>query len=98
MGGKDIQLKLDNRDKVLVYKKGGAVLAFNFHPGKSYDGCVLTMPENGEYEVVMSTDDFCFGGQGRIYHQRYTTQILDGKPAIRLYLPSRTAVVLKKVK
>ena len=98
MGGKDIQLKLDNGDKVLVYKKGGAVLAFNFHPVNSYDGCVLTMPENGEYEVVMSTDDFCFGGQGRIYHQRYTTQILDGKPAIRLYLPSRTAVVLKKVK
>ena len=94
--GKDIQLALDNTAKTLVYKKGNAVFAFNFHPTNSYEGCFLTMPEEGEYEVVMSTDDFCFGGQGRIYHQSYSTQLRDGKPGIFLYLPSRTAVILKK--
>ncbi len=98
VGGKDNQLMLDNTQKVLVYKKGGAVLAFNFHPVNSYDGCFLTMPEAGEYDVIMSTDDYCFGGEGRIYHQRYTTVAENGTVGIRLYLPSRTAAILRKVK
>ena len=96
--GRDIQLGLDNSAKTMVYKKGGAIFAFNFHPVNSYDGLFLPMPEAGEYAVQMSTDDYCFGGQGRIYHQSYTTIQRDGKQGILLYLPSRTAVVLKKVK
>ena len=96
IGGRDIQLMLDNTAKTLVYKKGGGVFAFNFHPVNSYEGCFLPMAESGEYEVVMSTDDFCFGGQGRIYHQSYSTVERDGKQGILLYLPSRTAVMLKK--
>ena len=97
LSGKDNQLALDNGAKTLVYRKGGGVFAYNFHPTNSYDGCWLPMPEEGEYAVVMSTDDFCFGGQGRIYHQSYKTEMRDGTPGIRLYLPSRTAVILKKV-
>ena len=97
IGGKDVQLQLDKNEKILVYKKGNAVLAFNFHPVNAYDGLFLTMPEEGIYEVVMSTDDFCFGGQGRIYHQRYCTTEENGRVGIRMYLPNRTAAVLKKV-
>ena len=97
IGAWDNQLALDNAAKTLVYQKGNAIFAFNFHPTESYDGLWLAMPESGEYQVVMSTDDFCFGGQGRIYHQTYTTELANGKPSIRLYLPSRTAVVLKKI-
>ena len=97
LSGKDTQLALDNQAKTLVYRKGGAVFAYNFHPVNSYDGCWLPMPEAGEYDVVMSTDDYCFGGQGRIWHQRYTTQEVNGKPGIYIYLPSRTAVVLRRI-
>ena len=94
--GRDCQLSLDNGAKILVYQKGGAVFACNFHPTDSYDGCWLKMPGPGEYEAVMSTDDFCYGGQGRIWHQSYATQPYGDGHAIRLYLPSRTAVALKK--
>jgi 1,4-alpha-glucan branching enzyme len=93
---RDAQLGLDNEKKTLVYKKGGLVFAYNFHPVDSYDGLFLPMPEKGEYDVVMSTDDYCYGGHGRIWHQRYSTVEKDGKTGILLYLPSRTAVVLKK--
>ena len=93
---KDTQLALDNGAKTLVYQKGSAIFAFNFHPVNSYEGCFLPMPESGDYEVVMSTDDFCFGGQGRIYHQSYTTQERDGKPGILCYLPSRTAMIFRR--
>ena len=97
IGSWDNQLALDNGDKTLVYQKGDAIFAFNLHPTNSYDGLWLPMPEPGVYQVVMSTDDYCFGGQGRIYHQTYATETQDGKPGFKLYLPSRTAVVLKKI-
>ena len=96
--GSDTQLALHNERKTLVYKKGGAIFGFNFHPWRSYEGNFLPVPEAGEYEVVMSTDDYCFGGHGRIYHQTYSTVEKDGKTGILMYLPSRTAVVLKKKK
>ncbi len=95
--GGDIQLKLDNWDKVLVYKKGGALLAFNFHVNQSYDGLFIPVPQSGSYQVMMSTDDWCYGGEGRIAHMTYTAvKNKDGQWGILLYLPSRTAVVLKK--
>jgi len=98
VGGKDTQLQLHNDDKVLVYKKGGAVFAFNLHPYKSFENYFVTMPEEGEYKVVMSTDDYCFGGHGRIWHQSYTAaKQEDGRIGFCMYLPSRTAAVFQKV-
>ena len=96
--GQDKQLALDNFAKTMVYQRGKGIFAFNFHPVNSYDGLFLPMPEEGKYEVVLSSDDYCFGGHGRIYHSTYETVAQEnGKVGIKLYLPSRTAVVLKKV-
>ena len=97
LAGQDRQLKLDNGKKTLVYEKGGLIFAYNFHPWRSYDGCFLPTPEAGTYQVILSTDDFCYDGHGRIWHQSYDTVERDGKTGIRMYLPSRTAAVLKKV-
>jgi len=97
--GKDIQLALDNEKKTLVYKKGAAVFAFNLHPVNSYTELFIPVPELGEYQVTMSTDDHCFGGHGRIYHQNYKAEIRsDGKIGFHIYLPSRTALILEKAK
>ena len=99
LGGPDKQLLLHNSDKVLVYKKGGAYFAFNFHPVNSYDGYFIPMPETGTYEVLLSTDDHCYGGHGRVYHQTYTaSRTPDGRVGFQMYLPNRTAIVLRKVK
>ena len=99
LSGRDVQLQLNNTDKTLVYKKGGAVFAFNLHPNNSYDGYWLTMPETGDYEVIFSSDDYQFGGHGRVYHQIYTaTKQENGKPGFQIYLPNRTAIVLRKKK
>ena len=97
IGGQDKQLLLENTDKVLVYKKGGAIFAFNFHPVNSYDGYFVKMPETGEYDVLFSTDDYQFGGHGRVYHQTYkATKQEDGRIGFRIYLPNRTAIVFRK--
>jgi 1,4-alpha-glucan branching enzyme len=95
---KDRQLLVDNLGKRLAYQRGKGIYVFNFHPTYSQEGSFVPMPEAGSYKVVMSTDDFCFGGMGRIYHQQYDTTEENGVPGIRLYLPCRTAVILEKVK
>ena len=94
----DKQLLLHNDHKVLAYQKGNCVFAFNFHPETSFEGYFIPLPEDGVYEVILSTDDFSFGGFGRIYHQQYETIHQDGKVGIRLYLPCRTATILKKIR
>jgi len=99
LSGHDVQLSLDNTAKTLVYKKGSALFAFNFHPTESYTELFVPVQEAGNYQVVMSTDDYCYGGQGRIYHQTYTAaEDETGRLGIRLYLPSRTAAVLMQKK
>ncbi len=98
IGGRDRQYLVHNGDNVLAYKKGGAEFIFNFDPMHSYEGYFVPVEEPGDYQVLLSTDDFCYDGQGRIAHQRYTAAAdPDGRVGIRIYLPSRTAVILKKL-
>ena len=97
IAAQDKQLLVHNGDNVLVFQKGGATFAFNFDPSRSYDGYFVPMAEAGEYQVVMSTDDYCYGGHGRIAHQSYSaTTHADGRIGFQIYLPSRTAVMLRK--
>ena len=99
LSGSDRQLLLHQDDKVMVYKKGGALFAFNFHHSNSYDGYLVRVPTGGKYQVIMSTDDYCYGGDGRIWHECYTaTRQSDGTYGFQIYLPCRTAVVFRKVK
>ncbi len=96
-GKKDTQRWVSNEDKRLIFTKGDGVFAFNFHPTTSYPDSFIPVPQ-GTYDVIMSTDDYCFGGQGRIYHQSYTAKMQpDGSCGFYLYLPSRTAVALKRI-
>jgi 1,4-alpha-glucan branching enzyme len=60
------------------------------------------MPE-GSYRVVLNTDDPAYGGNGltndSLTHFTNYDPLLkrDGKGWLKLYLPARTAVCLKKV-
>lgn len=96
LGSPDTQLRLDNHQKVLAYGKKDLIFAMNFHPENAYEGCFIPAPLPGEYEVIMSTDDFCFGGFGRVYHQSYQTREQQGQTGLSLYLPPRTAAVLNR--
>ena len=96
--GHDKQLLVHNGDNVVAYKKGGATFVFNFDPSRSYDGYLVPMAEAGDYDVILSSDDHCYGGFGRVWHQTYTaTKQPDGRIGFQMYLPQRTAIVLKKL-
>ena len=86
-------------DKVIIYNKGNVVFAFNFHPKKSFDGYFIPVPEEGTYQVILTTDDGTFGGHNRVdktylYEAKRTPADWIG---FQCYLPARCAIVLKKI-
>ena len=48
-----------------------------------------------DYEIALSSDDANYGGNGLVEHITYPSKKFDGKDYIELYLPARTAIVLK---
>ena len=91
---------LHQDDKVIIYTKGDFVFIFNFHPTKSFDGYFVPVDKEGVYSVALSSDDSEFGGFSRVdttvEYKSYTTPA--GWIGFNCYLPSRTAIVLKKQK
>lgn len=87
-------------DQVLGFKRGDLVFVFNFNPFKSFDNYGILAPI-GEYEVVLSSDSPAYGGFGNIDEKvKHLTQPDDlysplGVEWLKLYLPSRSAQVLR---
>lgn len=91
----------DDGDQILAYMRGPLVFVFNFSPNRSYEGYGFRVPE-GEYEVVLNTDVKAYGGNGladdSVKHLTNFDPLLarDHKGWLKLYIPARSAVVLKK--
>ena len=90
-------------DQILAYSRGDLLFVFNFSPTRSYTDYGFMVPE-GAYEVVLNTDAKDFGGNGfsddSVCHFTNFDPLLkkDGKGWLQLYIPARSAVVLKKKK
>lgn len=90
----------NDADQILAYSRGSFVFVFNFSPVRSYEGYGFMVPE-GAYEVVLNTDAPEYGGNGladdSVCHFTNFDPLLkrDGKGWLRLYLPARSAVVLR---
>jgi 1,4-alpha-glucan branching enzyme len=93
-------LYVDIQRKILVYKRGDIVFAFNFNPTESFDGYYLRNLDSGRYRPVLSTDEYRFGGEGRLSMiNEYSTYTLDdGSNGFPIYLPAGTAICLKVVR
>ena len=108
-GVKDIQespvveIWHNDGDQVLAYRRKNLIFVFNFHPNKSFTDYGLLVP-TGAYDVVLNTDNPDFGGFGSSDDSiRHFTNFdplykKDKKEWLKLYIPARSAVVLKKVK
>ena len=88
-------------DQVLAFSRGDLIFVFNWSPVKSHESYGILAPE-GEYEVILSSDQPCYGGFGNIdvnthhftAHDRLYGPL--GKGWLRLYLPARTCQVLRR--
>jgi 1,4-alpha-glucan branching enzyme len=90
------------QNQVLAYTRGGLLFIFNFNPTQSFSDYGIKTSA-GKYKLMLDSDDRLFGGFGRIDHSvTFYTQSL-GKLAtgsdniLKIYLPARVAIVLKKV-
>ena len=89
-------------DQILAYKRGDLLFVFNFSPNRSYTDYGFIVPQ-GAYDVMLNTDSKLYGGNeladDSVRHFTNYDPIYekDGKGWLKLYIPARSAVVLKKV-
>lgn len=87
---------LKEPEKMIAFYRKGLLFAFNFHPNNSLTNVLIPVPNNADYTVKLCSDDEQYGGQNLIEHITYPAKEFDGKFYVELYLPARTAVVLKE--
>ena len=82
--------------QVLAFGRGDYLIVFNFSPSQSYTDYAIPVPA-GRYNIVLSTDEGRFGGFDRndMFFVFYTQKI-EGQDMLRLYIPSRSAMILKR--
>jgi len=94
LSGELRQLYVDEGGKVLIFSRGNSIFAFNFNPTASFEDFRFQAPD-GAYAMAFNSDEPRFGGFSRLGRdERHVTS--DG--CLSLYLPSRVALVLKKIK
>ena len=88
-------------DQVLAFMRGDLTFVFNFSPVNAYSGYGLLAPQ-GEYQTLITSDEPRFGGYGNVMPDTSHLTVPDPlyTPAdlgwLKLYLPPRTAIVLRK--
>lgn len=88
-------------DQILAFTRGNLLFVFNWSPTRSFSDYGFMVPE-GSYEVVLNTDDPAFGGFGAtddtLTHFTVPDPLLapQHKGWLKLYIPARSAVVLRK--
>ena len=88
-------------DQILAFSRGELIFVFNFSPSRSYSDYGFLVPE-GSYNVVLNTDAKEYGGYGfaddTVEHFTNAAPLYekDHKGWLKLYIPARSAVVLRK--
>ncbi|MCK4745780.1 MAG: alpha amylase C-terminal domain-containing protein, partial [Bacteroidales bacterium] len=92
-------VKTDQGDLVIAFERNGLLLVFNFHPSQSYTDYGLAV-DAGKYSTLLCTDQPEFGGFGRfdsgMIHRTQVERSFGLKQNLKLYLPSRSAIVLQR--
>ncbi|MGN0832645.1 MAG: alpha amylase C-terminal domain-containing protein [Kiritimatiellia bacterium] len=98
------KLVANEGDKVLAFLRGNLLFVFNFHPTQSFEDYGIIVPPASDWKHLLDTDEPRFGGQGRIRPGAVHASALvldEGRREwvrqLRLCLPSRTAIVLRRV-
>ena len=92
-----IALDQNISEQILVFKRGDLIFAFNFNPSKSVtDYGIETEP--GKYQIILDSDAIEFNGFARneVLKDKFTLN-MNKKNYLKLYLPSRSVLVLKKM-
>jgi len=94
-----VQWVTDNQaDQVLAFRRKDLLFIFNFNPYKSFEGYGIQI-EPSKYKIILQTDAHAYGGFNRIDDRMTYYSIpeagLGSTHYLKIYLPARTAIVLK---
>ena len=93
----------NDTDQILAFSRNQLIFVFNFSPTRSFSDYGFLVP-NGTYNVVLNTDSWEYGGFGfvdeNVKHITLADPLYekDGKGWLKLYIPARSASVLRKKK
>ncbi|MDR0384787.1 MAG: alpha amylase C-terminal domain-containing protein, partial [Prevotellaceae bacterium] len=92
-----LALSVNNDAQTLIFKRGDIIFLFNFNPRESFaDYAVET--DRGNYKIILNSDSPEFGGFDRIDENcPYPTHTYYKQNLLKVYLPSRVALVMKKI-
>ena len=92
------QVHMDSANNVIIFERNSLLFAFNFHPHNSIPDYAFDVTDAGDWKIVLSSDDTCYGGFNRVetsgVYPALGTE--DGRATLRVYLPSRAALVLRQ--
>ena len=97
-----VEIWHNDGDQILAFMRKDLLFVFNFSPDKSFTDYGFLVPK-GAYKVQINSDSKLYGGNNfaddSITHFTNFDPIYekDGKEWIKLYIPARSAVVLKKI-
>ena len=83
-------------EKTIVFYRNGVLFAFNFSPYQSLTNVLVPVPHNADYTVAFCSDDLKYGGNGHVAHMIYPAKKFNDQYFVELYIPARTAIVLKE--
>lgn len=88
-------VQIHDKNHTLSFERDTYIFTFNLSPTESYVNFAVPAPA-GSYRVVLATDAPQFGGQSRIDESLiYATTKSKQGDELSLYLPARTAIILK---
>jgi 1,4-alpha-glucan branching enzyme len=93
------QLNMDENNKVIIFERNNLIFLFNFNVSFSIPDYRFYIPESGTYQVLLNSDEGRFGGHDRVDMESEYLSFHDEEQDINrlsVYLPNRTALVLKK--
>ena len=97
-------LVADEEKKILIFSRENCIFALNFNPQGSFQDYGFSAPA-GKFVKVFDSDEPRFGGFGRLAEAETHIAVAERSPngnqffdhTLYMYLPSRCAIVLKKI-
>lgn len=92
----------DKPAQIIAFKRNELFFVFNLNPLRSFTDYAINIP-SGKFQIVLNTDSGKFGGNGLVdetmtYFSMNADNKISGPVVLKLYLPSRTGLVFKKIK
>ena len=88
-------LLLKNPEQSIVFYRNGLIFAFNFNANNSLTNVLVPIFNDKDYRIALCSDDAKYGGNNLVKHITYPSKKFNGKDYVELYLPARTAIVLR---